>query len=179
MGACYALGLALSGMGKSVSVVLERYAVKFDIIPGSHLLYNGLLDDLDVDMLICLDCADKRRTGEGVALFNKTRITVCIDHHETNPGFAMFNYIDSGASSTCEMVFRLLDGFAEIDKQIASALYAGIVYDTGGFRFSAASKNTLDIAGRLMETGIPFSNIYNELLQRREAAGQDYKQKPV
>ncbi len=167
VGACYAVGMALHNMGKTVSVVLERYARKFDIIPGSHLLYNGPLDDLNIDVLICLDCADKRRMGEGILLFNKARVTVCVDHHETNPGYAICNYLDGNASSTCEMIFRLLDGFTVFDKDISAALYAGLVYDTGGFRFSAVTRDTLDIAGKLIETGIPFSDIYNELLHVR------------
>jgi phosphoesterase RecJ-like protein len=168
VGASFALGLALSGMGKEVSVVLESFAPKLDIIPGRRLLYGGPVDTLAPQVFICLDCADKARIGGGLAeLYARTEVTVCVDHHETNAGFAMFNYLDGDASSTSEMVFRLLDGFVRLDKDIASALYAGIVYDTGGFRFSVVGKGTLNVASRLIDVGIPFTDIYNELLHIR------------
>jgi phosphoesterase RecJ-like protein len=168
VGASFALGLALSGMGKDVSVVLESFAPKLDIIPGRRLLYSGPIDALAPQVFICLDCADMSRIGGGLAeLYARTDVTVCVDHHETNDGFAMFNYLDGDASSTSEMVYRLLDGFVRLDRDIASALYAGLVYDTGGFRFSAVGKDTLNITGRLMAAGIPFTDIYNEILHMR------------
>jgi phosphoesterase RecJ-like protein len=79
----------------------------------------------------------------------------------------MLNYLDGDASSTSEMVYRLLDGFVRLDKDIASALYAGVVNDTGGFRFSAVGKDTLNITARLIAAGIPFTDIYNEILYMR------------
>jgi phosphoesterase RecJ-like protein len=168
VGASFSLGLALSNLGKEVRVVLEPFAPKLEIIPGKHLLYRGPVGELDPEVFICVDCADESRIGGGLAgLFKQTEVTVCVDHHETNAGFASLNYLDGDASSTSEMIYRLLDGFLRVDKDIASALYAGLVYDTGGFRFSAVGNDTLNVTARLMATGIPFTDIYNEILHMR------------
>jgi phosphoesterase RecJ-like protein len=168
VGAGFALGLALSGLGKEVLVVFESFAPKLEIIPGRQLLYYGPIDELSPEVFICVDCADKARIGGGLEdVYELAGITVCVDHHETNDGFATVNFLDGNASSTSEMIYRLLDGFVRLDKDIASALYAGLVYDTGGFRFSAVGKDTLNIASRLMAIGIPFTDIYNEILHIR------------
>lgn len=166
VGGCYALALALEKLGKKVIVVLEPYAKKFDIIPGRHLRYVGPLEDLTADVLFCVDCADAGRLGAAQPLLSRITETVCIDHHSTNKGYTKYDFVDGKVSSASELVFRLIEGFVEIDRDIASAIYAGMVNDTGGFRFSATSEGTLAIAGKLMALGIPFTDIYTEMSHR-------------
>lgn len=167
IGACYALGLTLAKMGKSVKVVLEDYADKYKIIPGAHLRYTGSLDTLEMGVLFCLDCSAPERLGAAQGLLTKTADTVCIDHHMTNTGFTRHQYIDGNVSSTSELIFRLVVSEVMIDQDIASAIYAGMVDDTGGFRYSVTSRETLDIAGQLMALGIPFTEIYTEMSHLR------------
>jgi len=172
IGSCYGLALALAKIGKTPVVLLDGpVAPKYEIIPGKDYLYNGKTENLEIDVLICLDCADPARLGQNKALLERAVTTVCIDHHETNQGFADYNIIDPNASSTSEMVFGLIERLTSLDADIASAIYAGIVCDTGGFRYSASAKSTLEIAGRLMETGIPFTKIYNEVFHEHSYAG--------
>jgi len=163
VGACLGLGMWLENMGKDVKVILESHVSRINIIPGRHLLFNGNIRELNTEVFICLDCASPTRIGDARILLDKAGCTVCIDHHITNIGFAQYNYIDSAASSTSEMVFRLIGAEAARNKNIASAIYAGIVTDTGGFRFGATSSNTLRAAGQLIDAGIPFTDIYTQL----------------
>jgi len=163
---CFGLALALDMLGKSVTVVLESYPPKYDIIPGRKFLNAEPLDSLEIDTLIALDSADINRLGPGHSLFNRAKHTVCIDHHKTNEGFAQINYIEPDASSTSEMVFRLIEQLVEPNMDIAIAIYAGIISDTGGFKYNATAKSTMEITARLMEMGIPFTEIYNEVLHR-------------
>lgn len=173
IGSCFGLAFALKKLGKNVTVVLEPYPQKFNVIPGRDFLYTGNVNNLDVDVLIALDCADLTRLGPGQLLFNRAKHTVCIDHHTTNFGFAEFNHIEPETSSTCEIVFRLIEQLTQPDENIASAIYAGIVADTGGFNYSVTAKSTLEIAARLIDIGIPFTTIYNELLNMHSfAAGK-------
>ena len=172
IGSCYALGLALEKMGKKVRVLLAPYHPKYNIIPGRHLLYEG--EEIVDSAFVCMDCADvsrlpgfARQLVEGPFPDGEIPVTVSIDHHYTNTGFAWFNYVDSAASSTCELIFRLLDTFIPIDFRIASALYAGLISDTGGFRFNATSPYTLHVAGELISYGINFTEIYTELVHLR------------
>jgi phosphoesterase RecJ-like protein len=170
VGACFALGLALEKMHKKCRVVLEPYADRLDIIPGKNLLYKGSMDDLHPQALICLDCGDLERLGGASALTNRAVCTVCIDHHVTNTGYAQYNYIDGDASSTCELIYKLIYKEVDIDVPIASALYAGMVNDTGGFRHRSTSRETMHIAGLLLEAGIPFTEIYTRITHQRSFA---------
>ncbi|MCL2839660.1 MAG: tRNA pseudouridine(55) synthase TruB [Defluviitaleaceae bacterium] len=173
IGSCFGLALALEKMGKKVHVMLEPYAQKYNVIPGRHFLYPRLKEDFPIEVFVALDCADYERLGVYRPLFDRAEFTVCIDHHETNEGFAQFSYIESTASSTSEMVFRIIEQLTEPTADIASAIYAGIVSDTGGFRYGATHKSTMEIAARLMDMGIPFTEIYNELMHRhRFSAGK-------
>ena len=166
IGSCLGLAMALAKMGKETIVVLEPTAPKYHIIPGREYLYHGALEALSVDVFIALDCADTERLGAARVLFNRARTTVCIDHHETNEGFAEYNLIDPAASSTAEMVFGVIEALIDVDADIAAAIYSGMVGDTGGFRYASTSRSTMEIAARLMETGIPFTDIYSEMLHR-------------
>jgi len=182
IGSCFGLAMALRKLGKKAVVMLESFAEKYNIIPGKEYLYRGT-EPLEMDVFIALDCADVERLGAARAFFDKAyahkgKTTVCIDHHETNDGFAEYNFIQPQASSTAEMVFAVIEALLEysaidipidkapIDKDIARAIYAGIVGDTGGFRYSSTSRSTMSVAARLMETGIPFTDIYSEVLHK-------------
>jgi len=175
IGSCYGLAFALEKLGKNVTVVLESYPPKYNVLPGRNFLHTGSLINLDVDVLIALDCADINRLGSGQSLFNRAKHTVCIDHHETNPGFAEFNYIEPHTSSTSEMVFCLIEKLVTPCINIATAIYAGIVSDTGGFKYGSTSKSTMEIAAKLMEMGIPFSELYNEVLHKHSFAASKAK----
>ena len=163
VGSCYGLALALMKMGKRCRVVLDAYSSKMDIIPGQYLRYTGPLDTLNPQVFFCLDCGDVNRLGAARLLLDKAGETVCVDHHATNTGFARHNYLDGDASSASELVYRLIHTEVDLDREIASALYAGMIMDTGGFRYSATTRETLHVAGELVALGIPFTDIYTEL----------------
>jgi len=176
IGSCFGLAFALEKLGKNVSVMLETYPEKYNLLPGRKFLAKEAPTDIDV--FIALDSADVSRLGPGQFLLQKPspiKHSVCIDHHKTNPGFADVNCIEPQASSTSEVVFRLIDMLLkpqDICEDIATNIYAGILCDTGGFKYSATAPSTLQIAARLVEK-IPFTNIYNELLHTHTfAAGK-------
>ena len=64
----------------------------------------------------------------------------------------MTNYIEAKASSTCELIYDILDE-DKIGKNIAEALYMGIAHDTGVFQYTCTSSKTMQIAGKLMDKG--------------------------
>jgi phosphoesterase RecJ-like protein len=122
-------------------------------------------------LFIALDCADLERMGGAAEVFNRSQITVSIDHHASNPAFAAHNLIRPDTPSTCELIFELVDGFIPVSRDMAAAIYAGMVFDTGGFRHNSTRPESYAIAARLVQCGIDFSHIYNRLLYRRSAAG--------
>ena len=108
------------------------------------------------DLAISLDAASFDRLGAGKDAFAAAKDTVVIDHHETNTCFGNTNYIVSNASSTCEVLTRLMNPEI-ISKASAAALFTGIVCDTGVFRFDSTTPETLWSAGMLIGKTIPFS----------------------
>ena len=176
IGACYALAFALKQMGKNVTVAIEAYPKKYDIMPGREFLNTAPQKDLNVDVLIALDCADIKRLGPGLSLFKRAKTTVCIDHHKTNSGFAKVNYIMPNASSTCEIIYRLLQKLPiTLCQSIATAIYVGLVTDTGGFRHKTTSPYTMEVAAKMMATGIPFTEIYAQVLLMHSFAASNAK----
>lgn len=93
------------------------------------------------------------RLGFSRPLFENAKESVCIDHHISNEAFADLNYIVPDASSTSELVVTLLDE-ERIPQESAEALYMGIVHDTGVFRYSCTSPETMENAAKLMRKGI-------------------------
>lgn len=85
--------------------------------------------------------------GDAAEIFQKAAKKINIDHHESNTYFAELNYVAAKASSTSEIVFQLLENRLPMTAAEAAGLYAGLIYDTGGFRHSSTSPETMRIAG--------------------------------
>src|SRR5450759_1949552 len=104
----------------------------------------------DVDALIYVDAAESDRVGgvyngAGESLRDLPKLNV--DHHQTNPLYGSANYVDPHASSTSELVFRLLSKLGvPFDADTANALLFGIVGDTGSFRNGATTPSSLETA---------------------------------
>lgn len=147
---------------KDVKVFLESVPAVFGYIKNvDRVQTNVVADDLVFDLFISLDCGDLERLGEAGKLFSCAKKTMNIDHHISNTLFGDVNYVLSEASSTCETLFTLMEE-SVIDKAIAEALYTGIIHDTGVFKHSNTSCETMRIAGRLMDKGVDFSRIIDE-----------------
>jgi len=166
VGSCLALGLGLKKLGKNVHVVLDSYHEKNRVIPGQELVLSGTSDEPGASVFIVLDCANAERVSDRFAYMGRAETLVCVDHHLSNSRFTRYAYLDSDASSTCELIYRLISPIIDLDPDIAAALYAGVVTDTGGFRHGCTSPETLRVAAGLLSYGIPFTDIYNTLLSR-------------
>lgn len=168
IGACLALGLSLQKIGKTPVILLENYAAKYDVIPGKEMiLEETAYDSLSPDVFVALDCGDQERLGKAASVFERAGISMNLDHHPSNRHFGMYHYVDDKASSTSEIIYRLLDCGLPLEKDIASGLYAGLIYDTGGFRHTSTGVETMRIAGDLLSYGIPFNDIYFRFFDSR------------
>ena len=135
-------------------VYLEKIPETFRLIKGTDEVRSEVNNnETPYDLFICLDCADPMRLGFSSSIFENAKETVCIDHHISNESFADLNYIVPDASSTSELVVTLLDE-EKISKESAEALYMGIAHDTGVFRYSCTSPETMENAAKLMRKGI-------------------------
>lgn len=113
------------------------------------------------DLFVTCDVSARDRLAIAGDYFDKAKRTVCIDHHVSNMGFAQINHIKGEVSSACEVLYGLLEP-EEVDCAVATAIYTGMIHDTGVFQYSSTSPETMRIAGALMSTGLNFSKIIDE-----------------
>ena len=106
------------------------------------------------DTAIAIDIAAKDRMTDGLKIFESAKTTMNIDHHKTNNGYGMVNFINADASSAGEVLFDILKELGiKISQNTAICLYTSILTDTGGFRFENTKAQTLRKAAELVDLG--------------------------
>ena len=164
-GSCMGLALFLEKAmpGARVDVFLESLRPElFRNIPGAERIITDFRTDVEsYDAFVVLDSGKERIAG-AEAFFDRAKKTINIDHHVSNPGTGMVNYIDPSSSSACELVYEVIDR-SMMDARIAQALYVGIMTDTGVFRFPSTTQKTMQTAGELMTYGFDFPAIVREV----------------
>lgn len=157
---------------KETVLYLEKIAGSFDFLKNKDqvVFYEDYPEDAPVyELFISLDCGSPDRLGKAEPIFHEAVHRVVIDHHISNTNFGELNIVEPEASSTCEVLFFLLEEgckgtspSCKISKSAAEALYLGIVHDTGVFRHSCTGVSTMDAARDLIEKGIPFTKIIED-----------------
>jgi len=106
--------------------------------------------------VVFVDCGDEERVGESfLPLLAGRGITFNLDHHRGNPLFGDYNYVDAEAAATAEIIYELLLALSvSITPDIAQALFAGIVMDTGNFLNGNTTARSLRIAADLLDAGV-------------------------
>lgn len=166
IGSCTALYLYLTqnkeefGLGQ-VDVYLEPFGNEFKILPGVDKIKHTYESDKAYDVFISLDCGSLDRLGHALKFYESAVKTMNIDHHISNQSFGKINHVVADASSTCEVLYDIMEE-EKISKEIAEALYVGMIHDTGVFKHSNTSEKTMNIAGKLISKGIPFSKLIDE-----------------
>ncbi|MEY8848878.1 bifunctional oligoribonuclease/PAP phosphatase NrnA [Psychroserpens sp. XS_ASV72] len=119
------------------------------------------------DIIFTLDFNALNRIGGMESVVeNSNSIKIMIDHHQQPDDYANFTYSDVTMSSTCEMVYNFIEMLGDkdlINKDIATCLYAGIMTDTGSFRFPLTTSATHHIIGELIEKGANNAEIHNQI----------------
>ena len=131
--------------------------------------------NIDKFNIISLDCGDRKRICLSDEIKDKAQKIICIDHHASNDKYGDFNYIDTSASSTCELVYNVLVAYNKkynidlIDENIATFLYTGLVTDTGNFMYSNTHPTSFDMAKNLLLKGAKKENIIQNIFQSNSA----------
>ncbi len=161
VGSSLALAIELSAMGKDVCVILEEGIPQlYDFLPGTDLAYVYPDGRRDFELVIALDCGDMDRLGRRREIFEKASITVNIDHHRTNRGFAGHDFVDPQSAATGEIIYRLFEAMGvDFGKETAACLYTAISTDTGSFRYSNTVPATHAICAELLKKGIDVADI--------------------
>lgn len=143
-----------------VKVFLETPSSVFGCIQGIEEIDSIMETQECFDVFIALDCTSDR-LGKAEPIFKNAKKKINIDHHISNSGCGEINVLVPDASSTCEVVYDLMNP-EKLDVEIAKTLYIGMVHDTGVFKYSNTSPKTLRIAADLIAYGFDFPKIIDE-----------------
>ncbi len=124
-----------------VDVYLESVGEEFDFIENISHIKNVATDKV-YDLFIVLDCSDLDRIAPFRKMFDMAKDTVCIDHHISNVNYANTNIVEPDASSTAQVLYKLLDA-DKVNKAVAECIYTGIIHDTGVFKYSSTALVTM------------------------------------
>ncbi len=161
-----AMAVFLKSWGKKVHVLNEDALPQWlRFLPQAKLFKKAsAVKALDYDAALVLDCGDLKRIGAVQKFLRPGRPIVNIDHHVTNDRFGTVRLIIPKASSTCEIVFEIITAAGvSLNKALSVLLYAGIMTDTGSFRFENTGGRTHAIAAALMHCGLNADELYREL----------------
>ena len=138
--------------------------IEYRFLPLEEVFHEAPADMAD-RTIVFLDCGNiDRMPVEFLTSGDNFRINV--DHHHDNTLFGDVNLVETGASSTAEIVYRLaiLLG-VEITPEIASALYVGLVTDTGKFMYENTNAQTHRITADLIDAGVAVDETYRRLYE--------------
>jgi bifunctional oligoribonuclease and PAP phosphatase NrnA len=176
MGSALGLYHFLKQFGHSVTVISPtNWAEWLMWMKGSEAVidyeYNTVKSDQILDEAEWIFCLDFNNLFRTRMMANKLRELNCtkilIDHHQ-QPDSGSFTYgiSDTTKSSTCEMVYDLVivSGHADkINMEMAECLYAGVMTDTGSFRFESASASVHRMVAKLKDCGLRHTRIHEFL----------------
>ena len=175
LGAVLAMGEVLRLLGKEpLMVVPDQYPDYLQWLPNSEKIvrYDKRRDYVDTvlklaDLIICLDFNTLARTDQmEVALSGSPAKKVLIDHHLDPDVDAVVKVSQPKASSTCELVFRVvwqLELFDQLGKHFAVPVYCGMMTDTGGFTYNSTDCDIYYIISQLLTKRIDKDKIYRNV----------------
>ncbi len=179
VGCAKALYLAFTALGKDVLIVADEAVPENVSFLGGvefigyskyiaellELRYKAMSEDLinpsfTYDLAFAVDCSDESRIQNRMDVWNRAKDSVCIDHHPKGNDIANLTVRDSNAPAAATLVYKFLkeSGF-RITKEIAEAIYTGVLTDTGGFRYSNTDAETHCMIAELYSYGIDHAKI--------------------
>ena len=171
IGSVFALSCLLESIGIQNDVYINEKIPErlMFLVDYGKKEYLTEYENKDYDLMIALDCGDLHRLGDFTQFFGEFENTVVIDHHVSNPGYGKYNYIELHGSSTGEIIYRFAtQGDFELSSDVASLIYAAIVSDTGCFKYSSVTPQTLVSASVLLEKGADHVKICKKLFDTED-----------
>ena len=156
IGSLIAMGLAMDALGKK-NVIYNASSIPtvYRFLPAVERVRQEIKTDTEYDCAIILDCGNLQRIGKAASVVERIPDIINIDHHVTNTGFGHYQIIDTGACSTAEIVYRLIKAMdIPMTVEMATAVYTGILTDTGSFRFSNTNRAAFAICDEMVDLGV-------------------------
>ena len=159
LGSLLALGLAMETLDIKTTLYNESdIPAVYRFLPEIDRIQNQISRVHAYETAVILDCSNLDRMGRATEIVTQIPMVINIDHHATNTHFGERRLIDDQACATAELVFRLLKEMRiPISPAMATAIYTGIVTDTGSFRFSNTNAAAFAICNEMVRLGVePF-----------------------
>lgn len=166
IGSMLALCSFLRKKGKNVTCAMKDPLPHiYDFLPNAQDIKTLPLDE-EFDLAILVDAAGSFRAGTDI----KAKEIIRIDHHIGGNVESIYDYVDPYAPSTTTVLGRILRYWDEnaIDKDIAMCLYAGLLTDTGSFRYNNVNKETFSFAEFLVEKGVDPNYMSTMIFERNK-----------
>jgi len=172
LGSTLAMADYLLRLGKPVKVFIsEPIHEKYRLLPHQDLCFCDFeeLKNNQADVVVSFDCSDADYVSRVVnKLAGPKPFVINIDHHVSNPNFGHLRFVDAKAPATCEIVIRFFqENKIEINKQIATCLFSGLIFDTTAFSNDATSAVVLERASEMLLLGARGSEAIRLLLRNR------------
>jgi bifunctional oligoribonuclease and PAP phosphatase NrnA len=169
LGSLLAMHHVLRQLGKDSVMFLDAkefpLPVEYRFLPLEEVFHEPPADVVD-RTLVFLDCGNIDRMPVEFLRRDGARV-VNIDHHHDNTRFGSVNLVDTEASCTAEIVLDVAKRLgADITPEIASALYVGLVTDTGKFMYENTGPAAHRMAAELIEAGVDVDDTYRRLYER-------------
>jgi len=172
VGTTLALRLGLQRLGKTVSLAnRDPFPKNYSFLKGSETVQVTPKVQGNWDLIVVCDAGDAAQLMGICDFAAQGKQTLCLDHHDRRVAFAPLEFIVEDAAATGEIAYDLLKALGvEIDRDIAACILVAILTDTGSFQYSCTTPRTMQIAGELIATGIPFPEISERVFHTYSAA---------
>ena len=180
IGSSLAFTLMLKKLGRQVHTITPNdYPEFLKWIPGNNNIQVHEKESFEVEkkivdseLIICLDFNSVNRMDAlANSYFSSKAVKVLIDHHPMPEQFTDIIITDTQVSSTAELLYEVIrEIYPEtIDKDIATALFTGILTDTGSFNYNASNPNTYNVVGDLLQYNVNRAEISDNVYDNYSA----------
>lgn len=182
IGAALGLNFYLKTTGHNSTVITPNdYPQFLKWMPGTNEVVNFEKQNSnavkaieEATVIFTVDFNELSRIGQMQEVVSKASASfVMVDHHQSPANYAAIMYSDISMSSTCEMIFHMivaLGGLELITKDMANCLYAGIVTDTGSFKYASTTGKTHRVAATLIDKGAQNAEIHKNIFDTNTAS---------
>ncbi|MCX5749316.1 MAG: bifunctional oligoribonuclease/PAP phosphatase NrnA [Candidatus Saganbacteria bacterium] len=154
IGSASALSSILKKLGKKVSIYSrDKIPEIYGFLKNIDQIKSSLVPEDRFDAVIAVDCGDIKRIAVGDKIRQHSDLLINIDHHEDNKKFGDLNLVKK-CSSTGEIIYKIAKKMGVgLDPDIAAAIYAAIITDTGCFKYDNTNAKIFSIAKDLADNG--------------------------
>ncbi len=166
IGSARAMELTLLALDKDVVVYVPDACVptEYEFIRPSTLT-TEIPADVEQRTLVCVDCGNASRVKNDELLERAQRV-LNVDHHGDNTHFGHANHVRSTASCAAQLVWELAGHLGVTPTpEFATAVYVGLVTDTGRFQYSNTTPESFELAASLMRAGVDTHDVFSRIFE--------------